>query len=58
MLTLTDKGRGLTQDLHQRVQAYDSTLCEGISDKEMAVFASVSSKVMANFSAFGTPGKR
>ena len=51
MLTLTDEGLALTQELHQRVQAYDSTLCEGISEEEMAVFASVSSRVMANYAA-------
>ena len=53
MLTLTDEGLALTQELHQRVQAYDSTLCEGISEEEMGVFVSVSSRVMANYSAFG-----
>ena len=51
MLTLTDEGLALTQELHQRVQAYDSTLCEGISEEKMAVFASVSSRVMANYAA-------
>ena len=53
MLTLTDQGLALTQELHQRVQAYDSMLCEGISEEEMVIFASVSSKVMANYAGFG-----
>ena len=53
MLTLTEEGLGLTQELHQRVQAYDSTLCEGISEEEMAVFAAVSAKVMANYGSSG-----
>ena len=53
VLTLTDKGMALTQELHQRVQEYDTTLCEGISNEEMAVFALVSSKVMANYAASG-----
>ena len=53
ILTLTDQGLALVQELHRRVQAYDSTLCEGVSDEEMAAFASVSSRVMANYEAFG-----
>ncbi len=39
----------LTQDLHRRVQAYETSLCEGVSEEEMEVFASVTSKVMANY---------
>ena len=58
MLTLTEEGKALTQELHLLVQAYDSMLCEGVSEEEMAAFAAVSSKVMANFSAFGPWGKR
>ena len=50
MLTLTDEGLALTQELHQQVQAYDSMLCEGVSEEEMAVFVSISSRVMANYS--------
>ena len=53
MLTLTHEGLALTQKLHQRVQGYDSSLCKGISEEEMAVFASVSSRVMANYAALG-----
>ena len=55
MLTLTDEGLNLTLDLHQRVQEYDTSLCEGISEEEMAVFTSVSSKVIANYAALGQP---
>ncbi len=53
ILTLTDKGMALTQELHQRVQDYDSTLCVGVSEEEMAVFVSVSSRVIANYTEFG-----
>ena len=53
MLTLTEEGLKLTQDLHSRVQAFDSTLCEGVSDEEMAAFASVCASVMANYAALG-----
>ena len=51
MLTLTVAGRALTQELHRSVQAYDSMLSDGVSEEEMAVFAAVSSKVMANCAA-------
>ena len=51
ILTLTEEGMALTQDLHRRVQAYDAKLCGGVSDEEMGVFASVTSKVMANYAA-------
>ena len=53
ILTLTNQGLDLTQELHQRVQAYDFMLCEGVSEEEMSVFTSVSSRVIANYAAFG-----
>ena len=49
ILTLTEEGLKLTQALHQRVQAFDDSLCEGIGEEEMAVFSSVTSRVMGNF---------
>ena len=51
MLTLTEEGKNLTLKLHQRVLAYVAMLFEGISEEETAVFASVTLKVMANYSA-------
>ena len=51
MLALTEEGMALAQDLHQRVQAYDAMLSEGVSAQEMAVFTSVTSKVMANYAS-------
>ena len=48
ILTLTEEGMTLTQDLHKRVQAYDARLCEGVSEGEMAAFVAVSAKVMTN----------
>ena len=51
ILTLTEEGMALAQDLHRRVQAYDATLSEGVSAQEMAVFTSVTSKVMANYAS-------
>ena len=53
ILTLTEEGLELTQDLHGRVQAFDSSLCEGVSEEDMTTFVSVTSRVMANYAAFG-----
>ena len=58
MLRLTDEGLALTQELHQRVQAFDDSLCEGIGEAEMAGFASVSSRVMANYETLQRPLSR
>ena len=49
VLTLTEAGTALTQDLHRRVQAYDASLCEGVSEEHMAALVSVTSKVMGNY---------
>ena len=54
-LTLTDKGKALTMDLHRRVQEFDATLIKGVSEEEMSVFTSVTSRVMANYSALARP---
>ena len=51
ILTLTEEGMALTRELHGRVQAFDARLCEGVSEEEMAVFASVTSSVMSNYAA-------
>ena len=50
-LTLTEEGKALTLELHRRVQHCEAKLSEGVSEEEMAVFASVTSTVMANHSA-------
>ena len=57
MLALTEEGKALTLELHQSVQAYDARLSEGVSEEELAVFASVLSKVMANHTALQTGRK-
>ena len=54
MLALTEEGKALTLDLHRSVQAYDARLSEGVSEEDLAVFASVLSKVMANYTALQT----
>jgi len=51
VLTLTETGKTLAQRLQRRVQAYDSTLREGVSEEEMAVLVSVSLRVVANYEA-------
>ena len=57
ILSLTDEGKTLTRDLHSRVQAYDARLSEGVSEDEMTVFVSVTSKVMANYAAKAQPAQ-
>ena len=54
MLALTEEGKALTSELHRSVQAYDARLSEGVSEEELAVFASVLSKVMANYTTLQT----
>ena len=54
MLALTEEGKALTLDLHRSVQAYDARLSKGVSEEDLAVFASVLSKVMANYTALQT----
>ncbi len=51
ILTLTAEGMALTRNLHRRVLSYHTTLCEGVSKEEVEAFASVSSRVMANYTA-------
>ena len=55
MLTLTERGRGLTQEFQQRVSAYYARLCQGISDSEMFIFESCTSRIVANFAAMAPP---
>ena len=57
MLALTEEGKALTLELHRSVQAYNARLSEGVSEEELAVFASVLSKVMANHTALQTGRK-
>ena len=56
ILTLTDEGTALTRGLHNSVQSYHARLCEGVSEEEMEVFASVSSRVKANYASMGRCG--
>ena len=44
MLALSEEGKALALELHRRAQANDAGLSEGVSEEEMAVFASVLSK--------------
>ena len=56
ILTLTEEGTALTQDLHERVRSYHAILCRGISEDEIEVFASVSSRMKANYAAMARSG--
>ena len=56
VLTLTQEGLALTQKLHGRVQSYHSTLCQGVSEEEMEVFVSVSSRLIDNYTSMGRQG--
>ena len=51
ILTLTEEGMALTQDLHRRVHAYETELCRSVSDEDMGVFTSVTSTIMENYAA-------
>ena len=53
-LALTEEGKALTLELHRRVQAYDARLSVDVHEEELAVFASVLSKVMANYTTLQT----
>ena len=55
ILTLTEEGKALTQDLHGRVQAYDARITVGIGKEEVAAFASTAAKIMDNHAAMEGP---
>ncbi|MXX52943.1 MAG: winged helix-turn-helix transcriptional regulator [Dehalococcoidia bacterium] len=48
MLRLTEKGMELTSGISQNMQRYYAMLTEGIGEEEMRVFASVTSRIVAN----------
>ena len=52
MLSLTAEGKELTLDIQRRVHSYEAVLLKGVSREETAVFASVTSRVMANHAAW------
>ena len=51
MLRLTERGNELTAQIDQRVQIYDAKLIEGVSEEEIRIFVSTTSKIMANYAA-------
>lgn len=53
-LRLSDKGKALALQIDERVRATEATLSDGISANEPEVFASVSSKVKANYKAMSS----
>ena len=50
-LKLSDRGKALALQVDESVREAEATLSDGISANEMEVFASVSSRVMANYAA-------
>ena len=50
-LTLTAQGKALALELYRRVHSYETTLSRDVTEEELAAFASVTSKVMANYAA-------
>ena len=48
-LSLTDDGKALTLELHRRIEAYEATLQQGVSDNERSALVSSASKIMANY---------
>ena len=55
-LTLTGEGKVLTLDIQRSVHSYEAVLSEGVSEEEMAVFASVTYRVMGNYAALRRSG--
>lgn len=51
LLTLSDEGKVLTSELVRRVQSYEAMLSQGVCEEEMAAFASVTAKVIANYAS-------
>ena len=51
MLRLSDEGRELTSRIIENMRGFDAKLMEGIGDDELSVFASVSSRIIANHNA-------
>ena len=50
-LKLTEEGEMLASKLHQRVQEYDASLTEGVSEADMNAFAATVFKIAANSAA-------
>ena len=48
LLTLTQRGKALTREIHLRVQEYEAALFRDASAEGMTVFVSFASKVMDN----------
>ena len=48
-LTLSDGGKALTLKLYRRIEAYETTLQQGVSDGEKSALVSTTSKIMANY---------
>ena len=54
-LTLTGRGQELMDDLRQRFQAYEATLLQGVSDRQLDGFQSTTDKIMCNYMELELP---
>ena len=55
MLRLTEEGMELTSGISENMKSHYAMLTEGIGDEEMRVFASVTSRIVANHAAMEWP---
>ena len=54
MLALTEEGKALTLELQRRVQAYDTELSEGVTERDDGGLASATSKILANYTTLAS----
>ena len=55
MLSLTEEGTELTEQVHERVQIYEARLMEGVTDEAMRVFMDTAFKIISNYEVMGQP---
>ena len=51
LLKLTEKGKALSLELHQKIHEFESALIDGISEGELDVFYSTVRKILSNHSS-------
>ena len=52
IITITDKGRAVLEDTHQRFDAVDRTMFEGVSEAELESFTALLDKIQTNLQNF------
>ena len=58
LLSLTETGRDLTNELQRRVTAFNARLLEGVGYDEMATCRSVAERILANHAALKESNRR